>query len=187
MKSMDKKYIIFFSALALLMIGILTRLIPHAPEMTSLTAIAFISSLYLEKKWAFILPVLVLLLSDIFIGFYDWRILISVYGSFVLIGAVSLIARKYRGILPVGLSVLGSSILFFLTTNAAVWLFSPWYAKNISGLLYSYTLGLPFLRNMIIGDVVYSCALVVLFETVIIGYKFLQNKHNSQTLVCEGK
>lgn len=150
----------------LIFFAIAVRLFPHAPNMTPITAIAFVGSLYLGRKWAIVLPPLILILSDLLIGFYDWKIMFSVYGSFALIGLLSLVAAKYRTLLPVGLSVIGASLLFFFITNGAVWAFSPWYEKSISGLLYSYELGLPFLRNMLLGDVLYTTALVAVFESV---------------------
>lgn len=161
---MNRKNLIITVCL-LIFFGIIVRLLPHAPNMTPITAIAFTASLYLGRKWTIVLPILALFLSDLLIGFYDWRIMISVYGSFALIGLLSFIVAKYRSLLPVGLSIVGASLLFFFITNGAVWAFSPWYEKSISGLLYSYELGLPFLRNMLIGDVLYTSALIMVFES----------------------
>ncbi len=151
-------------ALLLVCFGLLVRLMPHLPNATPITAIAFVASMYLGKRWALALPVVTLALSDLFVGLYDWRIMISVYGSFVLIGFVSWYARTRRTPLVVGCSVIGSALLFFAVTNTAVWMFSPWYEKSIVGLLYCYELALPFLRNMILGDVLYTFALVAAFE-----------------------
>jgi len=162
---MNKNSLIIIVCL-LIFFGITVRLLPHAPNMTPVTAIAFVGSLYLGRRWAIALPLLTLFLSDMLIGFYDWKIMFSVYGSFALIGLWSFISTKSRSVLPVGLSVVGSSILFFLITNGAVWAFSPWYEKTISGLLYSYELGLPFLRNMLVGDLLYTTILVFAFESV---------------------
>ena len=148
----------------LVLFGVAARLGPHIPNATPVTAIAFVSSRYVGKRWSILLPGAIVLLSDLAIGFYDWRILASVYGSFVLIGALSWISRRQRTALSVGLPVIGASLLFFLITNAAVWLFSPWYEKTLTGLFYSYTLGLPFLRNMLIGDIVYTSLLFGIFE-----------------------
>lgn len=160
----------------LIFFAIAVRLFPHAPNMTPITAIAFIGSLYLGRKWAIVLPLLALFLSDLLIGFYDWKIMLSVYGSFALIGFLSFIVTKYRAILPVGFSVIGASLLFFLITNGAVWAFSPWYEKTASGLLYSYELGLPFLRNMLVGDVLYTTALVAIFECAFVLDTLLQRQ-----------
>ena len=52
---------------------------------------------------------------------------------------------------------LGTGVGFFLTSNFAVWAFGNIaYAKNLSGLLLCYTKALPFFRNGIISDVLFS-------------------------------
>lgn len=52
---------------------------------------------------------------------------------------------------------LGTGVGFFLTSNFAVWAFGNIaYAKNLSGLILSYTKAIPFFRNGIISDVVFS-------------------------------
>lgn len=157
---------IFPIVFALLSFGVIARLLPHLPNATPLTAIAFAGSMYVGTRWSTILPIAALFLSDVAIGFYDWRIMASVYGSFVLIGLCSWVVRKCPTPLAVGAVVVTSSIVFFLVTNFAVWLFSPWYEKSITGLLYSYELGIPFLRNMFIGDILYTMGLVAFFEIV---------------------
>jgi hypothetical protein len=52
---------------------------------------------------------------------------------------------------------LGTGVGFFLTSNFAVWAFGNIaYAKNLSGLIECYTKAIPFFRNGIISDVVFS-------------------------------
>lgn len=147
-------------------IGIAGRLIPHLPNATPMTAITLAAAKHVGGASALLIPLGVMLISDAVIGFYDWRILISVYASFGLISALSILARKYPQRVPTELVLISSSLLFFLVTNFTVWLFSPWYAKSIEGLLYAYTLGLPFLRNMLLGDIVYAFALLGAFAVV---------------------
>lgn len=140
------------------------RFLPHAANATPITAVAFIASIYLGKKWAIILPLAALFISDIFIGFYSWQIMASVYGSFALIGLLSYLGKGRGAGLSVAFPLMASSLLFFFVTNTAVWAFSPWYEKSLSGLLYAYELGIPFLRNMFVGDVVYFVILAGVFE-----------------------
>src|SRR3989338_8937858 len=94
---MDTRKTILIASI-LVLFGILVRLLPHLPNSTPISAIAFASSIYLGRRWALSLPLLALFLSDIFIGFYDWKIMASVYGSFVLIGILSWLGRKYKNI-----------------------------------------------------------------------------------------
>lgn len=160
---MNQKQVIFI-AVVLTTFGIFMRLVPHWPNLTPVTAIAFAASLYLSRCWSVTLPLVVMFLSDLVIGFYDWRIMLSVYGAFTLIGLGSWLSRKYYRAVPVGLMLVSSSLFFFLVTNAAVWLFSPWYEKSLTGLFLAYELGLPFLRNMMFGDLIYTALLVGVFE-----------------------
>src|SRR5246127_2391539 len=52
---------------------------------------------------------------------------------------------------------LGTGIGFYLTSNFAVWAFGNIaYAKNLSGLIECYAKAIPFFRNGIISDVVFS-------------------------------
>jgi len=69
---------------------------------------------------------------------------------------------------------LGTGLGFFLTSNFAVWaLGNIGYAKNLSGLLLSYTKAIPFFRNGIISDVLFS---VVFFG---IGALVAQTQHET--------
>ncbi|MES2135083.1 MAG: DUF6580 family putative transport protein [Patescibacteria group bacterium] len=154
------------SIVSLIGVGIVGRLIPHNPNATPITAVTLTASKYVGRLSAILIPIITILITDAIIGFYDWRILISVYASFIFISLLGIVAQKYRKILPTGFVLLSASLLFFLVTNFSVWLFSPWYEKSIEGLLYAYTLGLPFLRNMLLGDITYSLALFGAFEIV---------------------
>jgi hypothetical protein len=152
--------------LGLVGVGVVGRLLPHAPNATPITAVTFAARKQLGRAWAFVIPLAAMLLSDFVIGFYDWRVLLSVYGSFACIAILSQLMQKNSGLLAVGTLVVASSLLFFLITNGAVWLTSPWYAKSFAGLIYCYTLGLPFLRNMLLGDLAYTFVLLGAFNAL---------------------
>jgi hypothetical protein len=162
---MERRHLILI-ALSLIACAVVIRLVPHLPNATPLTALAFAGGLYLGRMWALALPLGALILSDLALGMYDWKLMASVYGSFALIGLLTWLVRKKKQILPVGLSIVGSSLLFFFITNTAVWAFSPWYEKSIAGLLLSLELGIPFLRNMLVGDLFYCGLVIGAFEAV---------------------
>lgn len=163
---MKKSHLILCS-LGLLSIGIATRLLPHPPNLTSIGAITLIGSLYLGKRWGLILPLTAVFISDLVLGFYNWKIMLSVYVSFGIIGLMSWISTKHRSPIGVSTATIGSSIIFFIVTNTAVWLYTPWYEKSLSGLLYCYELGLPFFRNMLLGDLLYTVLLILAIEGVL--------------------
>jgi len=145
---------------ALLAIGIGSRFLPHPPDATALTAVLFASALYLGPRMTAALALLMLLWSDVFFGTYELPVMASVYGSFLLIGGLGILfARLKRPGLRI-LLLASASLVFFLVTNTALWYFTPWYTKDLNGLMLSYTLGLPFLKNMLIADFLYTPALL---------------------------
>jgi hypothetical protein len=148
-----------FIILSLLGLGAMARLIPNAPNFAPVAAIAIAASLCLNKKWSIILPVGALFISDLLIGFYDWKLMAVVYVSFGMIGIFSWFLKKHGNFLNVVATSLGASIFFFFSTNIAVWIFSAWYPKTISGLILCLEMGLPFFRNTLMGDLFYTVVL----------------------------
>ncbi len=162
--------------LGLIGFGLLGRLLPHIPNSTPVSAVALRAGRDLGRTWVVIIPLSTMLIVDAVIGFYDWRILASVYLSFALIGMFGYSMRFVRGAWRMGGVVLGSSFGFFLITNLAVWLFSPWYAKTLVGLLYCYALGLPFFLSMLAGDLLYAALLFGAFAYVRARARFAHQK-----------
>ena len=143
--------------------AMIERFVPHMPNATPITAIAFAGSFYLGRRAAF-LPLLALAISDLTIGWYDWPVMLTVYGSVAAISLLAVAMKKYQGTLIPWAAVVSSSVFFYLTTNFAVWATSVWYPKTLAGLMMSYELGLPFLRNMMVGDLAYTALLFGAFE-----------------------
>lgn len=163
MNNVEKKmqYLIVFT---MILLGILGRLLPHPYNFTPIAAIALFAAVYLPKKIAFILPAVIMFISDIFLGFYEPYLMIAVYGSFLactFIGFWLKKNKKWQTLL--GCSIF-CSVVFFLATNFAVWAFTPWYAKTIPGLMQSFTMALPFFRNTLLGDLTYVALFFMIFE-----------------------
>ena len=153
-------------ALTLIVLGIAARLLPHPANFAPIGAVALFGGMYLTRRYAMILPLIAMLISDIFIGFYTWQIMASVYISFALTGLIGLWVRKNKKLSTViGGTVLGS-ILFFLITNFSVWAFGTMYAHDFSGLIQSYTMAIPFFRNSLLGDLFYVGLLVGSYEAI---------------------
>ncbi len=150
--------------ITLIALGAATRLLPHPANFVPLGAIAIFSGLFLPRKLALWLPLVALFVSDLFIGFYMWEVMLTVYVSFLLTTFVATkIQPKFAP--TVGLTLAGS-IFFFLTTNAAVWAFGTMYSPDFTGLIQSYTMALPFFRNSLLGDLFYTGILVGSYQTV---------------------
>src|SRR5882672_746656 len=70
------------------------RIVPHIPNITPVAAMALFGGAYLDKRWAFVFPLVVLFLSDLVLGFHDT--MLFVYGSFLLTGGIGYLLRKHR-------------------------------------------------------------------------------------------
>ena len=146
------------------------RLLPHPPNFAPIGALALFSGAYLDKKYRFILPLMAMIISDIFLRFH--ADMPFVYASFILIILIgSQLKNKVNPARLLTVSII-SSVLFFIITNFGVWATSEMYTKNFSGLMQSYAMGIPFFRNTFISDLLYS---FVYFY----GYQFIA-KHISQ-------
>ena len=135
-----------------------SRLIPHPPNVASITAVALFGGAYLtNKRLALIVPLAALLLSDLVLGFYSHMEV--VYGSFILIVCVGFWLQKNRSALRIGGAALASSVIFFIVTNFGVWAFESLYPKTAAGLLACYVAAIPFFQNTLVGDALYTAVL----------------------------
>lgn len=158
MKTKNSKLInySFFNPFFVITTAIMLRLLPHPPNIAPITAMALFGGVYLNKKYALIFPLLALFVSDLFLGFYGAPMMLFVYGSFLLTGFIGIWVKNHKKPSIIIIASLFSSLLFYLITNFGVWLFTPLYPKTFSGLLESYTMAIPFLRNTILGDLLYT-------------------------------
>lgn len=168
--------VILLVALALIVFAMLARLLPHPPNFTPIAAVALFGALYLPKRSAILIPLVALFVSDIFIGFYGWPIMLAVYGSFALIGVIGFVVRRYKSLNSILAGTIGGTLLFFLVTNAAVWAFGTMYAPGVAGLIASYTAALPFLRASLAGNLFYVALLVGVMEFALYYSRFKQLK-----------
>src|SRR3990167_409643 len=147
-------------AFILIILGIATRFLPHPANFVPIGAIAIFSGIYLPKKWAIILPLSAIFFSDIFIGFYSWPIMLSVYSGFVIMGLIGFWVRKNKKLGTILAGTILGSIIFYLLTNFSVWAFGSLYSHDAAGLLASYIMAIPFFRNSLLGDLFYIGILV---------------------------
>ncbi|MGD1044936.1 MAG: DUF6580 family putative transport protein [Bacteroidota bacterium] len=149
---------------ALILAAALSRILPHPDNFTPIAAMALAGGVYFNKRIALVVPLAALVISDLFIGFHNT--ILFVYGSFLLIGLIGLWLKSHKKPLPIFGATLFSSILFFVVTNFGVWLTGGgwFYPKTWQGLIECYTLAIPFFRNTVAGDLVYTVVLFGLFE-----------------------
>lgn len=150
--------------------AIVTRFLPHQVNLGMVTALAIFAGTYLPKKQAIAIPFVVRFVSDIFLGFFSWPLMVAVYASHLVGVLFGFWIKRSEGTwsrtLKVVSSGLGSALLFFFVTNSA-FLYAPeQYAHTWDGVMLAYTNGLPFLRGTLIGDVGYTVVFFGAFSLV---------------------
>ncbi len=151
----------FLVITGMILLAALTRLLPHIPNVTAMSAVAlFGAANYNKKIIAFLVPLTALVISDVFIGFYrgmEW-----VYGTFVLIILIGFTLRNKVTVPRVILLSVISSLCVYIISDFGVWL-GTLYPHTWQGLIACYVAALPFLRNGLLGDLFYSGVLFGIF------------------------
>lgn len=163
---MNKKNKLLLAAV-LISLGVFCRILPHAWNFAPIAGIALFSGAYLGRRFGLIVPLASMLIGDFFLGFYAWPLMLSVYGSYLLIGFCAPWLLKNKNLENTLAAAILSAVVFFLATNWAVWQFTPWFEKSLAGLLECYYVALPFFRATILGDLFYSSVLIGGFELAI--------------------
>ncbi len=180
--------IIFLPMIALIMVvlGISMRILPHIPNFSSVTATALFGGIHINKRFALVVPLIILILSDYILlyinPFNNPMVNFSkvhpisamfhsttayVYGGFLISGLIGILLKnreKFHFILG-GASI--ASIQFYLVTNFGVWATTTLYSPGIDGLIQSYIMGLPFFTWTFLGDVFYTAVFFGIYELAI--------------------
>lgn len=151
-------------ALALVFLGVATRLLPHPQNFTPVTALALFSGVTMPPSLALTVPLLVMIASDIVIGPHD--LAAFTWGSFLVIAALGGLLRPKARPGTLFLGTLAASTFFFLVTNFGVFLFGGLYPRTVEGLVRCYVLALPFFRNSLLGDLFFSAVLFGTFAAM---------------------
>jgi hypothetical protein len=169
------KYAGYIPIIGLMIIAALTRFVPHPFNFTAMGAMALFGGATIkDKRLAFILPFLVMIITDYFIGFH--RIMFPVYASFALIVILGILIQKRPNVWTIGAASIASSIMFFLLTNLPFW-FGTRYTYTFAGAMESYTLSLPFLWNQLFGDLFYNAVLFLSFALVRVRFSILAKQN----------
>lgn len=178
----------FYIITGFILFAALARLLPHAYNFTPLGAIALFGAAYFpRKKWAFIIPIIALWLSDLFLNnyvyasYYEGFTLFTsgflyIYGAFALIVILGIYLLKKVTLPRVAGGALGGAVIFFIVSNFGVWIASPLYPLTLEGLIMCYTAAIPFFHYTLAGNVIY-CS--VLFG----GYEYLKYKAPELTTI----
>jgi hypothetical protein len=132
-----------------------TRLIPHPPNFTPIMSVALFGSAVLANRYlGIVVAIVAMALSNLVLGGHStWAF---VYGAMLVTGILGFTLREKRSIPRILVVTLTGSILFFLISNLGVFIMQDLYPKTAAGLLTCYTLALPFFKNTIAGDFLFT-------------------------------
>jgi hypothetical protein len=135
-------------------------------------ALFFVLGARLPLAKAFAFSLLGMLLSDAVLGFHSgmW----VVYGSLGLIGLLGYAASKQK-FMPEGVALALSgtlgAVLFYLTTNFAVWLQGSMYPMTAEGLKACFIAAIPFFRDGTLPSMVVFASVFLVSHALFVGRK----------------
>ncbi|MBK9448783.1 MAG: hypothetical protein IPN95_05085 [Bacteroidetes bacterium] len=143
------------------------RYFPHAANFTPAAAAGLFAGFWFRNRFtAVAVPLVGMLLSDLLIQqSYPWTTMAIVYVAMAvpaLLGT-ALFKGNNAGFLKkagkVTLGAVAGSVLFFVSTNFAVWMFDGIYAKNAAGFAACFAAAVPFFRFTLAGDLFFAFSL----------------------------
>ena len=164
MTRLKRNYLIIYGLIALV---IISRLVPHPVNFTPMGALGLFAGAYLARKSAWLVPLVALIISDLFIGIYHPVSMLFVYIGFAsgtMIGHYFLKERR-NALLLVG-SSFAISVIFFLLSNFGTWLSGTLYPMTLSGLVECFVLALPFFGNTLASTLIYTFVLFMFIEVL---------------------
>ena len=147
-------------AFLFLILAVAVRFLPHPLAFTPVAAALLFFGARASRRymWA---PLALLAVSDVvltkFVYAYpfswDHFVTWAWYAAILWLGTN---LRQNASVLRVGAAAMASSVSFFLLSNFAVWAAWNMYPKTFDGLMTSYVLGLPFFRQGVQGDLLFT-------------------------------
>jgi len=169
-KQMKKQDIIILSAVMLALV--LIRVYFNIPNFNPLGAIALMGGVLFGRNWlAFLIPVSALFVGDLLLSsnnalnqdYLFSASFLTVYASFGVMIALGMLLTKKPSLSGVLGGSLLAAIVFFAVTNAGSWFTLPEYPKTFDGLMAAYTAGIPFFRNTLVSQVLFSIGIYVVY------------------------
>jgi len=138
------------------------RFIPLPWSFTPVTAALLYFGARMPRRQMWI-PIALLAASDVYLtrvtyGYpltADHLVTWAWYAAMVLLGGALI---KGFSVIRIGLASLTASVSFFLISNFAVWMVWRMYPRSFSGLMACYVAGLPFFRNAVASDLLFTAA-----------------------------
>lgn len=144
-------------------LAVAVRFLPHPFSFTPVGASLLFFGARGPRKHAWV-PVLLLAGSDVLLTRFQYGYPFTLdhlatwawYAAVVALG--TLLRDNARPLRIVGAS-LTTAVSFFAISNFAVWAVWNMYPKNLGGLAACYLAGIPFFRNELVSDVLFTAVM----------------------------
>ena len=154
-------------------IGILSRLIDHFPNFTPIFSICILSGMMFDdNRSKYCIPIMCMFISDLFIGFHST--ILFVYFSLFLIIHIAKINLNNFSFIKLLLTIVCSNLIFFIITNFGVWALQVgFYEKSFAGLMLCYLAAIPFVKNSLLSNLIFTPILIYSYLYIINKYPVL--------------
>jgi hypothetical protein len=127
-------------------------------NFTAIGAIALFAGYFFRPRLAaFLVPLAVMIVSNLCLKHYNnFPQMGIVYVALLLPVAFGLFLRRNLKAWRVAVGAVATSITFFIITNFAEWAFYDLYPHTAAGLVNGYIAAIPFFRNTLLSDLVFS-------------------------------
>lgn len=182
MSIMKQNRSFIWSLVIMIVVASLYRVIPNRPFgfAPQLALALFSGAVIKDKRYAFLLPLISMFISDLIYQILYMTGVTPIYGfyqgmlvNYLLCASVTVFGLMMKKVRIPGILIasLAGPTWFFIASNFLTWLgvgFFVEYPKTWDGLMECYAAGLPFYKNSLIGTLVFS--------TVLFGSWYLINR-----------
>jgi hypothetical protein len=153
-------------AFSLIVLGAVTRLLPHPANITAVGAASLFSGARMEGWRAYVVPLAILAITEPImaaaLGFpaFTW-VSLFVYGSLAINVWIGRRLRTTESPWRIAAASLVASTQFYLITNFGVWVWGQALncPRTLPGLAHCYLTGLPYFWRTLAGDLAYAAVL----------------------------
>jgi len=163
-------------ALALIVLGVLSRLVPHPPNMTAVVGVTLLGAYAIRNGWlAALVPLATMAIADIILGWHS-----SALFTYAGMLAGTLIGRwllQRLSVVRLGAAAFLASLAFFAISNFGVYL-GGYYGYGFDGLIACYVAAIPFWGNSLAGDL---GSTAILFGLFVLARRYVGSQPHSET------
>ena len=162
-----------------ILFGAFSRLFTFLPNFSAVEALALFGGAYIAMRYvAIFIPLIALFVSDLIINntiarpFFPDHEGIVIFSEYMIWNTAAIIAivlfgryfLKKINLLRGIMGLLGATSIFWIITNIGAWLSSGLFPLTFGGMMENFAFALPFLKNSLLGNLVFGTILFGSYE-----------------------